>query len=57
MCVAGCRILQDLEVPVVEVDPCGDGQSAAEGALLGLFDFDEHKTKKKFKVTTRLHGR
>ena len=41
----------------MEVDPCGDGQSAAEGALLGLFDFDEHKTKKKFKVTTRLHGR
>ncbi|XP_076151942.1 cytosol aminopeptidase [Alosa pseudoharengus] len=53
---SGCRVLQDLEVPVVEVDPCGDGQAAAEGALLGLFDYDDLKSNKKFKVTTRLHG-
>ncbi|KAL2097440.1 hypothetical protein ACEWY4_006647 [Coilia grayii] len=53
---SGCRALQDLEVPVVEVDSCGDGQSAAEGAVLGLFDYDDLKSKKKFKVTTRLHG-
>ncbi|XP_028833107.1 cytosol aminopeptidase [Denticeps clupeoides] len=52
----GCRVLQDLEVSVVEVDPCGDGQSAAEGAVLGLFEYDELKSKKKFRVTPRLHG-
>lgn len=55
--LAGCRVLQDLEIPLVEVDPCDDAQSAAEGAVLGLFDYDELKSKKKFKVTTRLHGR
>uniref|UniRef100_A0AAR2KBY5 Cytosol aminopeptidase n=1 Tax=Pygocentrus nattereri TaxID=42514 RepID=A0AAR2KBY5_PYGNA len=52
---AGCRQLQDLEIPQVEVDPCGDGQSAAEGALLGLFEYDELKSKKKFPVTPQLH--
>lgn len=57
VCLAGCRVLQDLEIPLVEVDPCDDAQSAAEGAVLGLFDYDELKSKKKFKVTTRLHGR
>lgn len=50
-------MLQGLEVPVAEVDPCGDGQSAAEGAVLGLFDYDDLKSKKKFKVTPQLYGR
>lgn len=53
---AGCRQLQDLEVALVEVDPCGDDQSAAEGAVLGLFEYDELKTKKKVHVKTRPHG-
>lgn len=53
---AGCRQLQDLEVAHVEVDPCGDDQSAAEGAVLGLFEYDELKTKKKVRVKTRPHG-
>jgi len=57
LCSAGCRLLQDLEVNHVEVDGCGDAQSAAEGATLGLFQYDELKTKKKTKVTTQLHGR
>ncbi|XP_051993577.1 cytosol aminopeptidase [Xyrauchen texanus] len=53
----GCRQLQDLEVAHVEVDPCGDEQSAAEGAVLGLFEYDELKTKKKVRVTTtQPHG-
>ncbi|XP_006629237.1 cytosol aminopeptidase [Lepisosteus oculatus] len=52
----GCRQLQDLEIPVVEVDPCGDAQAAAEGAVLGLFEYDEFKQKKKTLVTTQLHG-
>ncbi|XP_066489026.1 cytosol aminopeptidase [Tiliqua scincoides] len=51
----GCRQFQDLEVPCVEVDPCGDAQAAAEGAILGLFDYDELKTKKKPKVEVQLH--
>ncbi|KAF3852464.1 hypothetical protein F7725_005819 [Dissostichus mawsoni] len=53
---AGCRLLQDLEVKHVEVDGCGDAQSAAEGAGLGLFQYDQLKSKKKNKVTTQLHG-
>ncbi|XP_033870091.1 cytosol aminopeptidase [Acipenser ruthenus] len=52
----GCRQLQDLEIPEVEVDPCGDPQSAAEGAVLGLFEYDELKQKKKTVVKTQLHG-
>uniref|UniRef100_A0A8C5B2D5 Cytosol aminopeptidase n=1 Tax=Gadus morhua TaxID=8049 RepID=A0A8C5B2D5_GADMO len=53
---AGCRLLQDLEVSHVEVEACGDAQAAAEGAVLGLFQYDLLKTKKKTKVTTQLHG-
>lgn len=57
VCSAGCRLLQDLELKHVEVDACGDAQSAAEGAVLGLFHYDQLKSKKKTKVTTQLHGR
>lgn len=55
MCSAGCRLLQDLEVKHVEVDACGDAQSAAEGAILGLFQYDQLKAKKKNKVITQLY--
>lgn len=54
---AGCRLLQDLEVKHVEVDACSDAQSAAEGAVLGLFQYDQLKAKKKTKVSAQLHGR
>ncbi|XP_063777367.1 cytosol aminopeptidase [Pseudophryne corroboree] len=53
---AGCRQMQDMEVEQVEVDPCGDAQSAAEGAVLGLFQYDELKEKKKKIVFTQLYG-
>ncbi|KAJ7326999.1 hypothetical protein JRQ81_016758, partial [Phrynocephalus forsythii] len=53
---AGCRKVQDLEVTRVEVDPCGDAQAAAEGAILGLFEYDELKYKKKPVVEVQLHG-
>lgn len=53
---AGCQSLQDLEVSHVEVDGCGDAQSAAEGTILGLFQYDQLKSKKKTKVTMQLHG-
>ncbi|XP_030590594.1 cytosol aminopeptidase [Archocentrus centrarchus] len=53
---AGCQSLQDLEVSHVEVDGCGNAQSAAEGAILGLFQYDQLKSKKKTKVTMQLHG-
>ncbi|XP_018420076.1 PREDICTED: cytosol aminopeptidase [Nanorana parkeri] len=52
----GCRQLQDMEFEQVEVDPCGDAQAAAEGALLGLFEYDELKKKKKKLVSTRQYG-
>ncbi|XP_040191139.1 cytosol aminopeptidase [Rana temporaria] len=51
-----CRQLQDMEIEQVEVDPCGDAQAAAEGALLGLFEYDELKKKKKKLVSTRPYG-
>lgn len=57
VCSAGCRLLQDLEVKHVEVDPCGDAQSAAEGAVLGLFQYDQHKAKKKTKTIAQLYER
>ncbi|OXB82894.1 UNVERIFIED_CONTAM: hypothetical protein H355_003336 [Colinus virginianus] len=53
---AGCRQIQDLEIPCVEVDPCGDAQAAAEGAVLGLHEYNELKQKKKPVVTPQLHG-
>lgn len=53
----GCRQLQDSEIEEVEVDACGDAQTAAEGAHLGLFEYDELKKKKKKPVSTRLYGR
>ncbi|KGL81383.1 Cytosol aminopeptidase, partial [Tinamus guttatus] len=52
----GCRQIQDLEIPRVEVDPCGDAQAAAEGAVLGLHEYNELKQKKKTVVTPQLHG-
>nr|XP_014121074.1 cytosol aminopeptidase [Zonotrichia albicollis] len=52
----GCRQIQDLEIPCVEVDPCGDAQAAAEGAVLGLHEYNELKQKKKPVVTPQLHG-
>ncbi|XP_068259227.1 cytosol aminopeptidase isoform X1 [Nyctibius grandis] len=51
----GCRQIQDLEIPYVEVDPCGDAQAAAEGAVLGLHEYNELKQKKKPVVTPQLH--
>ncbi|XP_076992592.1 cytosol aminopeptidase [Tamandua tetradactyla] len=53
---AGCRQVQDLEISSVEVDPCGDAQAAAEGAVLGLFEYDDLKHKKKTVVSAQLHG-
>ncbi|KAM9329859.1 cytosol aminopeptidase [Gastrophryne carolinensis] len=52
----GCRQLQDMEVQKVEVDTCGDAQAAAEGAVLGLFEYDELKKKKKKPVATKPYG-
>uniref|UniRef100_A0A673T014 Cytosol aminopeptidase n=1 Tax=Suricata suricatta TaxID=37032 RepID=A0A673T014_SURSU len=53
---AGCRQIQDLEISSVEVDPCGDAQAAAEGAVLGLYEYDDLKQKKKVVVSAKLHG-
>ena len=53
---AGCRQVQDLELPSVEVDPCGDAQAAAEGDVLGLYEYDDLKQKKKVAVSAKLHG-
>ncbi|XP_029446355.1 cytosol aminopeptidase [Rhinatrema bivittatum] len=53
---AGCRLVQDLEIACVEVDPCGDAQAAAEGSVLGLFEYNELKEKKKKPVAAHLHG-
>ncbi|XP_078257040.1 cytosol aminopeptidase isoform X2 [Rhinoraja longicauda] len=52
----GCRQLQDVEVPHVEVDLCGDAHCAAEGSVLGLFEYNELKKKKKTAVTVKPYG-
>ncbi|XP_071264613.1 cytosol aminopeptidase isoform X3 [Salvelinus alpinus] len=52
----GCRVLQNHALTHIEVDGCNNSQSAAEGAVLGLFTYDDLKTKKKTRVTTQLHG-
>ncbi|KAM4709385.1 cytosol aminopeptidase [Discoglossus pictus] len=52
----GCRQMQEMEVTQVEVDPCEDAQAAAEGAVLGLFEYDDLKKKKKKVVSTQLYG-
>lgn len=41
----------------MEVDPCGDAQAAAEGAVLGLYEYDSLKQKKKAVVSATLYGR
>uniref|UniRef100_A0A2I2YLC7 Cytosol aminopeptidase n=1 Tax=Gorilla gorilla gorilla TaxID=9595 RepID=A0A2I2YLC7_GORGO len=52
---AGCRQIQDLELPSVEVDPCGDAQAAEEGAVLGLYEYDDLK-QKKMAMSVKLYG-
>ncbi|XP_053560085.1 cytosol aminopeptidase [Bombina bombina] len=52
----GCRQMQEMDVAQVDVDPCGDAQAAAEGAALGLFEYDELKKKKKKVVATKPYG-
>lgn len=61
-CEAGCRQIQDLEIPSVEVDPHGDAQAAAEGAVLGLYEYDDLEAEEEgggvsqapWKVTARI---
>lgn len=44
---AGYRALCDLPLSRVSVDPCGDGEAAAEGATLAGFLYQDLKAKKK----------
>ncbi|XP_042872445.1 cytosol aminopeptidase-like isoform X2 [Penaeus japonicus] len=44
---AGCRSLEEAGVSHIQVDPCGDAESAAEGAHLSSFKYQELKAKKK----------
>uniref|UniRef100_A0A2K5HL51 Cytosol aminopeptidase n=1 Tax=Colobus angolensis palliatus TaxID=336983 RepID=A0A2K5HL51_COLAP len=53
---AGCRQIQDPELSSVEVDPCGDTQAAEEGAVLGLYEYDDLKQKKKLAMSAKLYG-
>ncbi|XP_071091182.1 cytosol aminopeptidase-like [Haliotis cracherodii] len=41
----GVRQLSEVGEVNVDVDPCGDAEAAAEGALLSLFSYDELKAK------------
>ncbi|KAJ8792708.1 hypothetical protein J1605_019528 [Eschrichtius robustus] len=57
---AGCRQVQDPEIPSVEMDPCGDtharGDTHAHGVVLGLYEYDDLKQKKKVAVSVKPHG-
>uniref|UniRef100_A0A0P4VSA6 Cytosol aminopeptidase n=1 Tax=Scylla olivacea TaxID=85551 RepID=A0A0P4VSA6_SCYOL len=44
---AGYRSLDGLGLKSIQVDPCGDGEAAAEGALLAAFKYQDLKSKKK----------
>lgn len=44
---AGYRSLSDLSLKSIHVDPCGDGEAAAEGAHLAAFKYQDLKSKKK----------
>ncbi|KAB7506841.1 Cytosol aminopeptidase [Armadillidium nasatum] len=44
---AGCKSLKEFNLDEVVVDPCSDGCSAAEGASLSLFSYQELKQEKK----------
>ena len=44
---AGYRSLGELGLKSIQVDPCGDGEAAAEGALLAAFKYQDLKSKKK----------
>ncbi|KAG1680666.1 Cytosol aminopeptidase [Nymphon striatum] len=51
----GSRALRDQAgVTSIEIDSCGEPEAAAEGCILGLYSYDELKTKKKKKVDTSL---
>lgn len=41
----GCRALQDLQIHTIHVDSCGHAESAAEGASLGIWVYQELKNK------------
>lgn len=44
---AGYRSLSELSLKSVRIDPCGDGEAAAEGAHLAAFKYQDLKSKKK----------
>lgn len=56
--VAGVKALRDVGVEVVSVDPCSDPESAAEGAALARWNFQEFKSpaKRKSEIELVLHG-
>ncbi|KAF5301517.1 hypothetical protein FQR65_LT08820 [Abscondita terminalis] len=51
---AGCRALQDVGISTIEVDDMDDAEAAAEGSTLGLWKFQECKSKKKVLSQTSL---
>lgn len=55
---AGVKVLRDVGVEVVSVDPAGDEQCAAEGAALTRWRFQDLKSpaKRKPDVELVLHG-
>ena len=44
---AGYRSLGELGLKSIQVDLCGDGEAAAEGAHLAAFKYQDLKSKKK----------
>ncbi|CAG0914981.1 unnamed protein product [Notodromas monacha] len=47
---SACRALEGIHVTSINVDTCGDAESAAEGAVLGLWSFDDLRAEKKAKL-------
>lgn len=48
MFVAGCRSLQENGITKISLETFNDAEAAAEGSLLGIWKFQEFKSKKEY---------
>lgn len=52
----GCASLKKAHIHDIRVESFGDAQSAAEGALLSNWIYDEYRSKKKPETSIQLYG-
>ncbi|KAF6206415.1 hypothetical protein GE061_017648 [Apolygus lucorum] len=52
---AGCRALQSLSLHKIQLDSLGHAESAAEGAAMGLWIYQEHRSEDKLIVMPKIN--